>query len=89
MDRIEKINSFVEAISNGNFATDLGLNVENDRLGSTLIKMKENLKEVSIEDKKRNWSVTGQAKFGDILRTNNDNIELLAFNIIKELTLQV
>ncbi len=37
------------------------------------------------EDKQRNWTNSGYAKFGEILRNNNNNIEALASNIINNL----
>jgi PAS domain S-box-containing protein len=47
--------------------------------------MRNNLKKVSEEDKKRNWATSGIAKFGDILRSYSDNFEKLADNIISNL----
>jgi len=35
------------------------------------------------EDDVRNWINTGVAKFNDLLRQNNDNLNELAFSIIE------
>ncbi|MBI9065936.1 MAG: PAS domain S-box protein [Salinivirgaceae bacterium] len=37
------------------------------------------------EDEQRNWIAEGLAKFGDILRQNNDNIELLSYDLVSNL----
>jgi PAS domain S-box-containing protein len=47
--------------------------------------MRDNLKKVAEEDKKRNWATSGMAKFGEILRNYNDNFEKLADEIIASL----
>jgi hypothetical protein len=85
VERIEKMTDFVDSISSGNFDINLELDTENDRLGNTLIKMKNNLEQVSSEDKKRNWSVAGQAKFGDLLRDNQEEVKVLGDKVISEL----
>ena len=58
---------------------------EEDVLGNSLIEMRDNLKSVAEEDKRRNWSTSGLATFGEILRQNNDNIEKLSDDIISNL----
>ena len=54
--------------------------------------MRTNLKHASEEDKRRkkeedqrNWASQGIAKFSDILRQNNDNMEKLSYDIISNL----
>ncbi|MFP4555437.1 MAG: PAS domain S-box protein [Bacteroidales bacterium] len=83
------------------FATQIGqnnLNTEyaplgpNDALGNSLLSMRANLKKASLEeqerkqeDQRRNWVNSGLAKFGDILRQNNDELEALSDNVTQEL----
>ena len=38
------------------------------------------------EDEIRNWTAEGLAKFGEILRKDNDNLDNLAYNVINNLT---
>ncbi len=65
---------------------------ENDVLGNSLINMRASLKAALEEEAKRkkedeirSWTTAGLAKFGDILRQDNDNLERLADNIIQNL----
>ena len=65
---------------------------DQDLLGNALINMKESLKLANIEDAKRkqedelrNWSTAGLAKFGEILRQNNNNLSKLADTVIQNL----
>jgi PAS domain S-box-containing protein len=47
--------------------------------------MRTKLQNVAEQDKRRVWFNEGVAKFGDILRKNNDNIEDLSAKLISEL----
>lgn len=65
---------------------------KNDQLGMALLQMRESLKRAMQEeakrkedDKIRTWINAGLAKFGDILRQNNNNLNLLADNVIQNL----
>lgn len=76
---------FAENIGNGNYNSEYQPLSENDVLGNALLEMRINLKKVSEEDKRRSWATEGLAKFGEILRKNNDNIEKLSDEIISNL----
>ncbi|MEM7109191.1 MAG: GAF domain-containing protein [Bacteroidota bacterium] len=76
---------FAENIGKGNYESAYQPLGEDDVLGNALIEMRDNLSSVAEEDKKRNWATEGQARFGDILRNNNDNIERLSDDIIRNL----
>jgi PAS domain S-box-containing protein len=47
--------------------------------------MKESLQRVANEDKQRNWVNQGFAKFGDILRSNHDNLSKLSEEILSNI----
>jgi cbb3-type cytochrome oxidase subunit 3 len=85
MLRIEQMTSFVESIAGGNLDSEIKLNIENDHLARTLVNMRDNLKKVALEDERRNWANEGFAKFGEILRNDNDNLEKLAGNILSNI----
>lgn len=65
---------------------------ENDMLGNSLIAMRQNLKRAIVEteqrkarEEKQNWINTGIARFGDILRQRQEDIEELGYRIIQNL----
>jgi transcriptional regulator with GAF, ATPase, and Fis domain len=76
---------FAENIGKGNYNTDYKPLSDQDVLGNALINMRNNLAQVAEEDKKRNWATEGLARFGEILRTNNNDIQKLADEIIANL----
>jgi PAS domain S-box-containing protein len=76
---------FAENIGNGNYQMEFQPLSEHDVLGNALINMRDNLSKVADDDKKRNWATEGQAKFGEILRTNNTDLNKLSDEIIGNL----
>lgn len=77
--------SFAENIGKGNYDSDFKPLSSQDVLGNALIDMRNNLSKVAEDDKKRNWATEGLAKFGEILRTNNNDVAKLADEIIGNL----
>lgn len=83
---------FVEDLSVGKFDADLEIKDENDDIGSALSRLRENLKtnkkeeeQRRVEENQRAWASMGVAKFAEILRRNNDNMEELSYDIINNL----
>lgn len=85
VDGLKSTSFFAENIGNGKYDSEYQPLSDDDVLGNALINMRDNLKRVAEEDKKRNWATEGLAKFGDILRKNNDNISKLSDEIISNL----
>lgn len=92
INRLKTLSNFSVEIGKGKFESELESLSEKDLLGNSLINMREELKKAAVEeekrrleDEKRNWATQGIAKFGDILRQNNDNMEELSYNVISEL----
>jgi len=80
-------------IGRGNYNSDFKPLSDDDVLGNSLLRMRDDLKAAAIEDAKRkredeqrNWASTGVAKFSDILRRNNDKLDLLSYDVISNLT---
>jgi PAS domain S-box-containing protein len=89
---INKLNSnlkstaeFAINIGNGNFDYQFKSLSEKDKLGQSLSNMRGRLLEIAEEDKKRNWATEGFAKFGEILRANNDDLEKLCEQVLANL----
>jgi PAS domain S-box-containing protein len=76
---------FAENIGNGHYNSDFKPLSAHDVLGNALINMRNNLSKVAEDDKKRNWATEGLAKFGEILRTNNNDLLKLSDEIISNL----
>lgn len=89
---LRRISDFATEIGKGNFISEFRPLSEKDALGNSLLLMRENLKRAAQDedmrkklDNQRSWATQGIAKFGDILRENNDNLEELSTVIISEL----
>jgi PAS domain S-box-containing protein len=76
---------FAENIGKGNYESNFELLGEDDTMGGALLQMRGNLKQAAEEDRKRNWASEGLAKFADILRSRNNNLDELSDNIISNL----
>jgi methyl-accepting chemotaxis protein len=92
IEGLSKKSDFAHNIGQGDLNAELNLLSDEDLLGKSLIHMRESLKTAQeeenirkIEDEKRQWTNAGLAKFGEILRQNNDKLDVLASEIIKNL----
>ncbi|MFW6369928.1 MAG: PAS domain S-box protein, partial [Bacteroidota bacterium] len=92
--KTENVYSFINNLINGQLDAKLSMDSDarEDKLGTALINLRDNLKKNQEEelkrkkeDEQRNWVTEGLAKFGEILRKNNDNIEELSYNIVSNL----
>ena len=87
-NKSKKVLGFVNNLIQDNFDTNYEFTEKTDSLGNTLIELRDNLKsskeEAALrkkEDDQRNWISEGLAKFGEILRQNNNDLNILAYNI--------
>ena len=92
IDSFKKFTNFAKEIGKGNYNFQFEPLSDKDDLGNALLEMRDNLKKASLEEEKRkkedeqrNWASQGLAKFSGILRENNDNLEELSYQIIKNL----
>ncbi|HEX6224270.1 MAG TPA: GAF domain-containing protein [Chryseolinea sp.] len=77
------LSTFMEAISAGNYSADLDDDLIRGTMGNTLITMRDKLKANAEEDRKRNWSTSGLAQIGELLRTSFTTTQDLFDSIIK------
>ncbi len=91
-DNSNSITYYVDNLIHENYDAELDIKDDKDILGKSLTNLRNTLKtnkeivdKQRSENENRNWHAEGHAKFGEILRDNND-FEKLAFNVIKKLT---
>ena len=87
----EKVD-FASEIAQGNIDVSLSQTNEDDRLGTSLIRVRDSLKkakqdaeEREKEEDKRRWANEGIARFADLLRRNYEHLEDLSYSIISNL----
>ena len=76
---------FAEDIGKGHYDATFSPLSEQDVLGNALINMRNNLRSVSEEDKKRHWATEGTAMFGELMRQNSGSVEELSSTILSKL----
>lgn len=81
---LKTMTSFAVAIGNGDYNNDLKLTRVGDDMSRALLEMRENLMQTSVEEKQRNWAVSGLARFADIIRSQTD-LKSLGDSIISEM----
>lgn len=89
---LERTTIFSKEIGSGNLNTQYSPLSNEDELGNSLLEMRESLKKAEEarqkqdkEEEERNWATAGQAKFADILRNHNSNVNELSYSIISEM----
>ncbi|MDX1904945.1 MAG: GAF domain-containing protein [Thermonemataceae bacterium] len=82
---LRSTSEFAENIGRGRYNAEFRPLSENDVLGNALVGMRNNLMEVEQKDYISNWITGGLAEFADLLRKNNDDIQLLADVILSSL----
>lgn len=90
--KTKRIQKFTEKLINNQTDAEYEIEDDNDNLGRSLLNLrdylnqnKENEKNRRKEDEQRHWIAEGLAKFGEILRRDNENMEKLSYNIISNL----
>jgi GAF domain-containing protein/HAMP domain-containing protein len=89
---LKETTDFALEIGKSNFDSSFVPLSDEDDLGVGLLEMRTNLKHATEEesrrkkeDDQRNWASQGVAKFSDILRQNNDDIDKLSYDVISNL----
>src|SRR5690242_3114388 len=89
--QITSAQSFIKEIESGNLSIQFeklfGDNGDDNILGKSLLSMRDQMSKIAEEEKRRNWTTEGLAKFVDILRSKNDDLnalgEMIISNVVK------
>ncbi len=92
-DRLaHKVQNFVNKLISDELDAEYDLTDEDDKVGRSLNELKNNIRQNKEEverrrkeDDQRNWVAEGLARFSEILRNDNDNMEELSYNVISNL----
>jgi PAS domain-containing protein len=82
---LRKAGDFAVEIGEGNLQSNFSPISDKDILGNSLVQMREKLKAVSEEDKRRSWATEGYALLGDIVRKNSHDIQILCDQVLTAL----
>jgi GAF domain-containing protein len=89
---LQRTERFAREIGAGNLDAEFQPLSNDDALGNSLVDMCGNLRRADeerrrnrIEEEQRNWTATGLAKFAEILRQDNNDLDALAYNIISNM----
>ena len=82
---LRETSRFAENIGKGNYQASFKPLSNNDVLGNALLEMRDNLAKVAEEDRRRNWSTTGLALFGELVGKKATDLKNLSDLIISNL----
>jgi PAS domain S-box-containing protein len=91
LDNLKQATEFIQQVSNGNYAirwegiNDKNRSANRENIAGELIRMREQMKEVKEKDEIRMWTTEGLSKFGEIIRRNQDNFEVLGDNFVSNM----
>ncbi len=77
--------TFSTEIGNGNLKAAFEPLSEQDALGNALLRMRDNLFTVEVDEKKRTWINEGIAQFSEILRSDQNDVKVLSTKITTSL----
>ena len=82
---LRETSRFAENIGKGNYQASFKPLSGKDVLGNALLEMRDNLAKVAEEDRRRNWSTTGLALFGELVGKKATDLKNLSDLIISNL----
>lgn len=91
IENLKKISHFIKAITKGDYTVNWeGLNDEStelnkDNIVGDLINMSEQMRSVKEQDEKRLWVTEGISKFSEIVRTYQNNVDELCYEVVSNL----
>ena len=92
LDGLKHTADFAYNIGKGDLNAEYRLLSDDDVLGNSLLEMRKSLQKAekeqllrAKEEEQRNWGTAGLAKFAEILRRDNNDIEDLSYNVINNM----
>ncbi len=85
IERIRTATRFADALGNGKLNEKYDEKFNDDVLAKSIITLKDKLKEAEKEQGKINWTNEGIAHFNEILKHEQDDVDLLGQKIIRNL----
>ncbi len=85
-ENLGKVKAFANEVGRGNFDTDIIVFNNAGELGFALAEMRKSLKDISTQEKNRNWVNVGISQMADIMRKYPDDINNLADELLANLT---
>jgi putative methionine-R-sulfoxide reductase with GAF domain len=82
-DKLVQTIHFVDALGQGKYDVDLQKFNDDDHYASSLLKMRDALRELAIRDSKRNWANETTARFAELLRDNTKTVQMHARSFLK------
>jgi len=85
---LKKASEFIKAVSNGDYSvqweglTDANRSANSENIAGELLQMRDQMKTMKEQDQIRLWTTEGLSKFGEIIRTHQDNFDKLAESLI-------
>jgi CHASE3 domain sensor protein len=92
INNFKRAAQFINHISMGNYQVNWeGLNEKNQKVNKTnlageLLQMKEKMVSLKAEDEKRNWTTEGLARFSEVIRNHQHNLQGLCYEVLVFLT---
>ncbi len=84
LEKIKKSIVYIDQLSEGELDFKIELQ-ENDHIGNSIIKLRENLIKNKKENTIRSWNTAGVTKFAEILRSTNSSIKDLSNTVLSNL----
>ncbi|WP_017729904.1 GAF domain-containing protein [Nafulsella turpanensis] len=85
VQNLRNVKEFSLQVGKGDFDTNITVFDNEGELGNALAGMRQSLKEVAQEDKKRHWVNAGLTQFHSIIRQNNTELQELCFEVLSQL----
>lgn len=89
IDNLRSATTFVKEIGEGNLDKEFeGIDrdaVKEGSLAASLLQMRSEMQQMEITEEQRNWATEGLARFVDILRSTDSNVQTLSSTIISSL----